>query len=102
MSTPPDPRKRDPSTATGSEALGAKVRRLRLERGLPQDRLAIEAHVDQSGLSKFERGQSSRLGPVPLGRIAQVLGLTLDELVAGTDYSKDKTGTDYSKDKTGP
>jgi transcriptional regulator with XRE-family HTH domain len=76
----------------GNESLGARVRRLRLERGLPQDRLAIEAHVDQSGLSKFERGESKRLGPVPLSRIAQVLGLTLDELVAGTDYSRDKGG----------
>ena len=31
-------------------------------------------------------GLSLALGPVPLGRIASVLGLTLDELLDGTDY----------------
>lgn len=68
------------------ESVGAKVRRLRQERSLAQDRLAIEANVDQSGLSKFERGQENRFGPTPLARIAKVLGLTLDELIANTDW----------------
>jgi len=67
------------------ENVGSKVRRLRMERGLSQDRLAIEAHVDQSGLSKFERG-GRPIGPTPLRRIATVLGMTLEELVAGTDF----------------
>jgi transcriptional regulator with XRE-family HTH domain len=70
------------------EALGAKIKRLRLERGLAQDRLAIEANVDQSGLSKFERGkQKNRFGPEPLTRIAKILGLTLPELTDRTDFA---------------
>jgi transcriptional regulator with XRE-family HTH domain len=68
------------------EPIGARIKRLRQERKLVQDRLAIEARVDQSGLSKFERGVDQGLGPAPLGRIAKVLGLTLDELTAGTDW----------------
>ena len=28
------------------------------------------------------------MGPVPLTRVAEVLGLTFDELVEGTDYGK--------------
>lgn len=68
------------------EPVGERVRRLRQERGLAQDRLAIEAHVDQSGLSKFERGANHRLGEVPLRRVAQVLGISFEELVAGTDF----------------
>ena len=56
------------------EPIGARVRRLRQERGLAQDRLALEANVDQSGLSKFERGKSRHWGRAPLGRIAAVLG----------------------------
>lgn len=68
------------------EPIGAKLRRLRLERGIRQERLSIEAHVDQSGLSKLERG-GGRMGPVPLARIAAVLGLSYDELIAGSDYS---------------
>lgn len=71
------------------EPLGAKIKRLRQERKLAQDRLAIEANVDQSGLSKFERGQQTRLGATPLTRIATVLGLSLDELVEGTDWRSD-------------
>ena len=67
------------------EPIGAKIRRLREAKGLPQDRLAIQAHVDQSGLSKFERG-ADRMGPVPLTRIAGVLGLSLQDLVENTDY----------------
>jgi transcriptional regulator with XRE-family HTH domain len=70
------------------EPLGTRIRRLRLEKGLSQDRLAIEAHVDQSGLSKLERGRERRMGPVPLGRIASVLGLDLDDLLAGTDHAQ--------------
>jgi transcriptional regulator with XRE-family HTH domain len=70
------------------EMIGSKVKRLRTEKGLSQDRLAIEAHVDQSGLSKFERG-SKPIGKTPLTRIASVLGVTFEELIAGTDF---KTG----------
>ena len=68
------------------EYIGAKVRRLRTERKLSQDRLAIESHVDQSGLSKFERGKDRTMGEVPLRRIAAVLGVPFEELIAGTDY----------------
>ena len=69
------------------EEIGYKVRRLRTQKGLSQDRLALEAHVDQSGLSKFERG-SRGLGKVPLSRIATVLGLPLEDLVSGTDFGQ--------------
>lgn len=74
----------------GLEELGGKIRRLRMERGISQDRLAIEANVDQSGLSKFERGVAgkNKLGPVPLRRIATILRTTFDELVSGTNYDR--------------
>ena len=68
------------------ERLGEKIKRLRQSRGLSQDRLAIEANVDQSGLSKFERGKERKMGETPLRRIARVLRLSFEELVDGTDY----------------
>jgi transcriptional regulator with XRE-family HTH domain len=68
-----------------SESIGSRVRRLRMEKGLSQDRLALEAHVDQSGLSKFERGGRG-MGRVPLTRIANVLGMSFETLVSGTDF----------------
>lgn len=68
------------------EPVGAKIRRLREERGIAQERLSIEAKVDQSGLSKFERGKERHMGERPLRRIADALGVSFDELVMGTDY----------------
>jgi transcriptional regulator with XRE-family HTH domain len=55
-----------------------------MEKNISQERLSIEAHVDQSGLSKFERGKDTKLGRPGLARIAQVLGLSVEELVRGT------------------
>ena len=75
------------------EKIGDRVKRLRMEKGLSQDRLAIEAHVDQSGLSKFERG-SRAVGKTPLTRIASVLGMTFEDLVAGTDFRTGESTTD--------
>lgn len=67
------------------EPLGAKIRRLRSERGLSQDRLSLEANVDQSGLSKLERGDRS-MSAGQLERIAKILDLDFDALISGTDY----------------
>ena len=67
------------------ENIGARVRRMRMEKGMSQDRLALEAHMDQSGLSKFERGGRG-VGEVPLRRIAAVLKITYEELVEGSDF----------------
>lgn len=70
------------------ESLGARIRRLRLGKGIGQERLAIEANVDQSGLSKFERGKDRRvIGEQALRRLAAVLDLQFEELISGTDYS---------------
>jgi transcriptional regulator with XRE-family HTH domain len=68
------------------ESLGARIRRLRTDQGLSQDRLALESRVDQSALSKLER-QRQRMGEIPLRRLAATLKLSFDELVAGTDYT---------------
>ena len=70
---------------TGLEPIGARVRRLRIEQGMPQERLSLSAKIDQSGLSKFERS-SRGVGPAVLRRIAGVLGVSFEELIAGTDF----------------
>lgn len=78
-------------TGLEAEPLGSRIRRLRQQQGLTQDRLSLKARVDQSGLSKLERLKERRWGPVPLTRLAEALGLTFAELVKGTDYEKDYT-----------
>jgi transcriptional regulator with XRE-family HTH domain len=67
------------------EQIGSRIRRLRTEKGLGQERLAIEAGVDQSGLSKFERGKDRRMSRSSLERIASVLGLNYEQLIQGTN-----------------
>jgi transcriptional regulator with XRE-family HTH domain len=59
-------------------AAGNQLRTLREQKGLSQEKLAIEAGVDQSGLSKIERigPQLSNWGR--LIRIAQALDCTIE------------------------
>jgi transcriptional regulator with XRE-family HTH domain len=81
---PPD------SAPTEVEQLGTRIKRLRSERHISQDRLAIEARVDQSGLSKFERGREYKIGRPGLERIAKVLRMSFEELVQGTDFARER------------
>jgi transcriptional regulator with XRE-family HTH domain len=71
-----------------SESLGERIRRLRQEKGISQDRLALRAGIDQSGLSKFERGKERRISETSLRRIASVLEIEFEHLVRNTGFSK--------------
>jgi transcriptional regulator with XRE-family HTH domain len=70
-----------------TEPLGSKVRRIRLERGLGQERLALLARIDQSGLSKFERNSGS-MSEASLRKIAQALEVSFERLLDDTDYNE--------------
>ena len=52
--------------------IGANVRRLRQERGLTQERLALEAGIDLTCLGGIERGRRNPSVAV-LGRLADTL-----------------------------
>lgn len=61
------------------ETLAWNIRRLRVERGIPQERLAFDANVDRSYLGGLERaGENPTLAV--LERIAAVLGVEITEL----------------------
>ncbi len=63
--------------------LGATIRRLRLERGISQGRLAVEADVTVKTVGCVERGKGNpRLET--LWAIAAALDTTLGELVCAT------------------
>lgn len=61
-------------------ALGAAVRRLRLERDLSQERLSLEAGLHRNYVGRVERGD---LSPTfePLVEISRALGIGPDELM---------------------
>ncbi len=68
---------------------GRRLRQLRLERGLSQERLAYEAGVDMSTVSKLERQPRTRCRRQTLARLAEALGETPDQLVPVPDPRPD-------------
>ena len=62
------------------DALGAAVRRLRLERDYSQERLSLEAGLHRNYVGRVERGE---LSPTfePLVAISRALGIEPDELM---------------------
>ncbi len=60
--------------------VGANVRRIRLERGLTQEKLAFDADLDLTYVGGIERGKRNP-SLLVLARLAQALGSTPAELV---------------------
>jgi putative transcriptional regulator len=66
---------------------GAVVHRLRLERGVTQERLAFKAHVTIATLSRIERGVTAPTVGT-LRKIAPALGVSLAELVTAVEQEQ--------------
>ncbi|TDF66052.1 helix-turn-helix domain-containing protein [Cupriavidus sp. L7L] len=62
-------------------ALGDAIRRIRKERGLSQEQLALSAEIDVSYLGRVERGDNN-VAVLRLERIAEALGVTMAKLMA--------------------
>lgn len=66
------------------EKIGERIKRLREEKGMTQEFFAQKTNYDQSAISKIETGRQDLNGRnAPL--FAKALGITLDDLIAGTD-----------------
>lgn len=63
-------------------ALGARVRRVRLERGLTLRDTERQTGVSRSMLSKIERGRASPTATV-LGKLAEGLKISISQLIGG-------------------
>ena len=63
-------------------ALAALLKRLREDRKITQEQLAFDAGITVSALSRIERGLNSP-GWSTVRRIADALGVSLEELVEG-------------------
>ncbi|EYS98173.1 DNA-binding protein [Cupriavidus sp. SK-4] len=62
-------------------ALGDAIRRIRKERGLSQEQLALSAEIDVSYLGRVERGDNN-VAILRLQRIAEALDVTMARLMA--------------------
>ena len=62
-------------------AFGSAVRRVRVERGMSQEALALAADVDRSYLGRVERGDSV-IALLVVARIARALGVTVEQIMA--------------------
>ena len=76
------------SCGTYYDRIGENVRRIRMEKGLTQERLAEEAELSLAAIQKVEAGQSG-LRLETLIRIALTLGASLD-ILAGIGKADEK------------
>ncbi|WP_341896941.1 helix-turn-helix transcriptional regulator [Sphingobium sp. YR657] len=63
------------------QRVGSNVRRLREERGLTQERVAFDAHIDLTYLGGIERGKRNP-SLLVMVRIANALNAEIRELLA--------------------
>lgn len=68
----------------GRELVGWNVRRIRVAKGISQERLAFDAEVDRSYLGGMERGEENPTVDV-LDKIAGTLSVPLRDLFADYD-----------------
>ncbi len=61
--------------------IGQVLKALRIERGLTQEQLSLEADVATSNVSRIERGQRQPTGDL-LNRMAHALGVSVSEIYA--------------------
>lgn len=61
-------------------ALGDAIRRIRVEKGISQEKLALLAEVDRSYVGRVERGDNN-VAMLTLARLAKALGISLMDLM---------------------
>lgn len=61
-------------------AFGAAVRRMRKERGISQEELALKCEIDRSYMGSIERGEQNS-GLLHIAKIAKALNVRIAELM---------------------
>lgn len=61
-------------------ALGEAIRRIRLEKGISQEKLALLAEVDRSYVGRVERGDNN-VAVLTLARLAKALEVSMKDLM---------------------
>jgi XRE family transcriptional regulator, regulator of sulfur utilization len=63
-----------------ARAMGRRIQDLRNAQGWTQERLALEVGLDRSRISRYEKGRVNA-SALTVKRLAEVLGVTTDELL---------------------
>jgi transcriptional regulator with XRE-family HTH domain len=74
------------------ETIGARVRRVRMERGITQARLAHLLGVTRQQVNNLERGRQRTMHERSLGRYAKALGVSEHYLFTGISEPPDLDG----------
>ena len=61
-------------------ALGEAIRRVRLEKGISQEKLALLAEVDRSYVGRVERGDNN-VAVLTLSRLTQALDVSMADIM---------------------
>ncbi len=69
------------------QTIGWNLRRLRVAKGISQERLALEAVIDRAYVGRVERGEEN-VTVSTLEALAKVLSAPVSELFAEPDLSK--------------
>ena len=76
--------------------LGSYIRSLRLQNGMTQAQLAQKIGVTDKAVSKWERDLSCPdISSIP--KLAQVLGVSVDELMQSKAAPKEENGSEWSR-----
>lgn len=67
------------------KVLGKRIKKAREDAGLSQEHLSKETGITQAHVSKIETGYFPRSDIHLIGRIAKVLGVSIDSLVSGME-----------------
>ena len=70
---------------------GERLQELRVDRGLSQEALARELHVNKHSISSYERGKSEPSDALKI-RMASFFGVSLDYLLGATEDPAPKEG----------
>ena len=80
-------------SANARPGVGDRIARLRRERGVTQIDLAKKLGVPQSTVSRYERGRL-RLPSESLGKIAQMLGVPVDDILGTRPLQSEESSTE--------
>lgn len=77
---------------------GAKLKQLRNDAGLTQEELAAKLSLKKQTISQYEKGKREPRHSETITKIAEVFGITTDELLGGVSFQSNPKIVLYGSD----